>query len=152
MLYAPGLSSTAYAALRSLPAKVRFLPLATGTNAMGAARIGLHAHPVRGDVQYVLVGDDQPDGMDLPARAFTVVQAAYRSRWTESADVVLPAMTWPEQKGHIVNLEGRRLTLNPSLKPPSGVHADWETLLQLSVRLGYALSYEQIAGAFQMVS
>lgn len=145
VLYGPGLSTTVYAALRALPPKVRFLPLVKGTNAIGAARLGLHAQGVAGESLYVLLGDDMPDGQALPPRQFTVVQAAYRSAWTEQADVVLPDRIWAEQKGHVVNMEGHNLAVLPLLEAPKSVHAPWETLLRLSVRMGVALSYDEVS-------
>ncbi|MCY2952463.1 MAG: 2Fe-2S iron-sulfur cluster-binding protein [Planctomycetota bacterium] len=145
VLYGGGLTTTVYAALRALPAKVHFLPLINGTNAAGAARLGLRPRPVHGEALYVMVGDDLPDGMVLPHRQFTLVQSAYRSAWTESADVVLPAMIWAEMKGHMINIEGRSLPVAPLLVAPKSVHACWETLLQLSMRIGYSLSFDEIS-------
>jgi len=112
---------------------------------VGAAKLGLHAHPVRGDAVYALLGDDNPHGMALPETKFKVVQAAYQNAWTEAADVVLPAPIWAEQKGHVVNMEGRSVAVLPLVTAPKQIHADWETLLRLSVRMGYTLSYDEIA-------
>jgi formate dehydrogenase major subunit len=145
LLYGAGLSSTVYAALRSLPAKARFLPLVKGTNAVGAARLGLEPRPVRGDAIYVLLGDDSPDGQALPQGEFTVVQAARRSAWTDAADVVLPSPTWAEQGGHTINLEGRRLPVVPLLQAPPSVPEHWETLVKLTERMGGTLSLEALA-------
>jgi len=145
LLYGSGLSSTVYAALRSLPPKARFLPLVKGANAVGAARLGLDTRPVRGDALYVLLGDDSPDGEPLPQSEFTVVQAATRSPWTVAADVVLPSPTWAEQRGHIFNLEGRRLPVVPLLQPPASVQPHWQTLLKLAERMGESLSREALA-------
>lgn len=155
VLYSAGLSTTVYAALRAMPSKVRFMPLIYGTNSAGAARLGLSARPVRGEALYLLAGDDLPPPqpsspgappreVPLPQRAFTVVHAAWRSRWTDEADVVLPALVWTEKTGHFVNMEGRTLALKPLVSPPRSVQSDRETLLQLAVRMGYALSYEEI--------
>jgi formate dehydrogenase major subunit len=148
VLYGSGLSTTVYAVLRALPReKVRFLPLVKGTNAVGARRLGLTSRPLGGDALYVLAGDDMPDGRAdaWPEKCFTVVQAAYRSRWTDRADVVLPARIWSEQTGRVINLEGKAQPVTPLVQAPRGVHTDWETLLQLSTRMGYTLSYEEIA-------
>ncbi len=148
VLYASGLSTTVYAALRALPRnKVKFLPLVKGTNAVGAMRLGLAHRRVQGDALYVLASDDMPNGQPdgWCERGFTVVQAAYRSRWTDQADVVLPARIWSEQTGHVINLEGHSLPVTPLIQAPKSVHADWETLLQLSTRMGYALSYDAIS-------
>ena len=145
VLYGGGLTTTVYAALRALPSKVRFLPLINGTNAAGAAKLGLRPRPVHGEALYVMVSDDMPDHIVLPPRQFTVVQSAYRSAWTESADVVLPAMIWAEMKGHMINMEGRALTVAPLLQAPRGVYACWETLLQLSMRMNATLSFDEIS-------
>lgn len=146
VLYGSGLSTMVYAAMRAMPEKVRFLPLVSGTNAVGAMRLGLTNRAVSGDALYVLAGDDMPDGRDdLPPRSFTVVQATYESAWTQQADVVLPAKIWSEQSGHVVNLEGTCLAVTPLVQAPKNIHADWEPLVQLSMRMGHALSYEEIA-------
>ncbi len=145
VLYGDGLSTTVYAALRGMPRKVRFLPLVNGTNAAGAARLGLQTRTVKGDAVYVLLGDELPDGHPVPKRQFTVIQAAYRSRWTNEADVVLPAPIWAEQKGHVINLEGRSRPIQPLLQAPDSVHSNCETLLRLASQMGCTLSQEQIA-------
>ncbi len=146
VLYAAGMSATVYAALRALPRKVGFLPLVKGTNAVGALRLGLTCRELRGDALYVLAGDDMPgEDNGWRPRDFTVVQAAYQSEWTDQADVVLPARIWSEQTGHVVNLEGQSLPVTPLVQAPKSVHADWETLLQVSMRMGNALSYDEIA-------
>jgi formate dehydrogenase major subunit len=144
LLYGAGLSSTVYAALRSLPEQARFLPLVRGANAVGAARLGLEPRPVRGDALYVLLGDDLPDGQPLPQSEFTVVQAAHRSAWTDAADVVLPSPIWAEQRGHIINLEGRRLPVVPLLQPPPSVPSHGQVLMKLAARMGATLSPEAI--------
>jgi len=145
LLYGSGLSSTVYAALRSLPDKTRFLPLVNGANAVGAARLGLDARQVRGDALYVLLGDDLPNGHPLPQSEFTVVQATCRSSWTDAADVVLPSPTWAEQSGHLFNLEGRRLPVVRLLQAPPAVQPHWQTLVKLAEQMGETLSPEAFA-------
>ncbi len=145
ILYAPGLSPTAYAGLRSMHAKAKFLPMVRGANAMGAHRLGLTARPVEAPVTYVLLGDDSPEvGAPSPATDFLIVQSAHRNAWTDAADVVLPARTWAEKPGLLMNLEGRRQRLTPLLKEPPGVRADLETLVLLSAKLGSPLSFDLI--------
>jgi formate dehydrogenase major subunit len=140
VLYAAGLPAATYDALAELP-RARFLPLYTGTNAAGAAQAGLRTGPVSGAALYVLACDEVPqDGRALPQAAFTVVQSAYRTAWTAAADVVLPAQTWSEKAGHIVNLESRELNVVPFIKAPQDVPADGATLALLAQRLGYALN------------
>lgn len=141
VLYGPNLSTAAYAALRGLSDKVKFLPLVEGTNAAGAAALGLTARAVQGDVLYVLAGDEVPSGQQLPKAEFTIVQAAYRSAWTDAADVVLPARIWSEKKGHIVNMEGRQLPVVPLLEAPKDIRADWVPLAMLSAVMGHPVLF-----------
>jgi formate dehydrogenase major subunit len=59
-----------------------------------------------------------------------VVQAAYASRLTEAAHVVLPSAIWCEKSGTITNLEGRRLSLHPVL-PMSGEAREDGAILEI---------------------
>jgi len=141
VMYGPNLSIAVYAALRGLARKARFLPLIEGVNAAGAARLGLTARAVQGDALFVLSGDELPNGKALPKADFTVIQSAYRTAWTEVADVVLPARLWTEKQGSIVNLEGRELPVVPTAEAPRDIHPDWVTLATLSSLMGNAVLY-----------
>lgn len=144
VLYGSGLSTTVYAAMRTLPDRARFLPLITGTNTGGAVRLGLSARPVSGEVLYLMAADDLPNSAPLPARQFTVVHAAYQSAWTDTADVVFPGLTWAEKTGHVTNLEGKTLAVGPVIAAPKNMQPAWQVLLQLSERVGRSLTYEDI--------
>jgi formate dehydrogenase major subunit len=136
VLYTAGLSTEAYDVLRNLPDKTRFMPLYRGTNTAGATQIGLTQRQVRGNALFVFAADDVSEGHDLPEAGFTVVQAAYRTKWTDAADVILPALVWPEKHGHIVNIEGRELPVVACVQPPAGVPADAVTLATLAEHIG----------------
>jgi formate dehydrogenase major subunit len=142
VLYSGGLDAAVYDVLRSLPAQTRFLPLYDGTNTAGAAKVGLEARPVKGAALFLLAGDEAKadHGVTLPETAFTVVQAAYQTAWTDAADVVLPAPVWTEQAGHIVNVEGRELPVNPSTTAPQGVETAESLLNKLAAHLGHSLN------------
>ena len=144
VLYGSGLSTTVYAAMRTLPARAHFLPLIAGTNTRGAVRLGLSARPVSGEVLYLMAADDLPDHAPLPARQFTVVHAAYQTAWTETADVVFPGLMWAEKTGHVTNLEGRTLEVRPLIESPPDVLPAWKVLMQLSERVGRSLTYDDI--------
>jgi formate dehydrogenase major subunit len=144
VLYGSGLSTTVYALLRTLPGQTRFLPLVTGTNTRGAARLGLSVRPVSGDVLYLMAADDLPNHTPLPARQHTVVHAAYRSDWTETADVVFPGLMWAEKSGHTTNLEGRTLKVEPLVAAPPTVQPAWKVLVRLSEQAGRRLTREDI--------
>ena len=144
--YGHGLSVTMYNALRSLPRKVRFIPLVHGTNAIGAAKLGLAERSVWGDALYVNLGDDlSPTSNTMPVHPFSVVQAAYESAWTSSADVVLPALTWSELSGHVINMEARAIKVDPVTVPPRGVHPDSDVLQSLAVKMGHGSAFNELA-------
>ena len=136
VLYAPGLAASVYATLKAWPPKTRFMPLIAGTNAAGAASLGLAASAVRGEVLYVLAGDETSHGRSLPDAAFTIVQAAYESEWTDKADVVLPAQVWTEKSGHIVNVEGNTMLVAPFVTAPKGIPADDVAFGMLAIQMG----------------
>jgi formate dehydrogenase major subunit len=86
-----------------------------------------------------IVASDEPDGGarlldEKYVRALLeeidclVVQAAYQSRLTDLAKVVLPATIWCEKKGTITNFEGRELPLQAVLPPRGQARQDQEIL------------------------
>ena len=135
MIYAANLPAEVLAQLKGLD-KAKFMPLYTGANAAGAAKLGLTTREVSGQALFVLAADEIPDGHDLPAASFTVVQSAYRTKWTDAADVVLPALLWTEKQGHVINIEGRELPVAACIQPPAGVQSDMSTLAALAERMG----------------
>ena len=56
--------------------------------------------------------------------AFLVAQDAFRSDTVELADVVLPAATWGESEGTVMNMERRVSRVTASRDPPEGVRQD----------------------------
>jgi predicted molibdopterin-dependent oxidoreductase YjgC len=86
-----------------------------------------------------IVASDEPDGgarlLDekyvrplLEEIDCVVVQAAYQSRLTDLATVVLPATIWCEKTGTITNFEGRELPLKAVLPPRGEARQDREIL------------------------
>jgi predicted molibdopterin-dependent oxidoreductase YjgC len=51
--------------------------------------------------------------------------------------VVLPAQTWAETAGHIINIEGRELPVVPFMRPLQGAAADGVALVKLAEHLGH---------------
>lgn len=89
-----------------------------------------------------IVASDEPDGGDrllderyvwalIEEIGCVVVQAAYRSRLTDLATVVLPAAIWCEKQGTITNFEGRDLPLQAALPPRDEARQDLEILKAL---------------------
>ena len=133
IMYGSGLGEAVYAELRALT-NAKFLPLVRGTNAIGAQQLGITNKKVKGDAVYILACDSQPTEQ-VPDAEFIVVQAAYKTGWTETADVVFPGRPWPQLRGHIVNLEGRTLELTRSEQPAEGTYTNAAVLDRLSAKL-----------------
>ena len=121
--------------------------LPTTTNALALARAGVDAVDnvsqwlTTGALRAVhIVAADESDGGAkilrdrevvglLKGFNYVVVQAAYNSRLTELAHVVLPSFVWSEKSGTVTNFEGRELTLSPVLTP-HGEARDDKTILE----------------------
>jgi formate dehydrogenase major subunit len=127
------------------------IALPTGTNSLTLAVGGvelveevgpwLDAKPLK---FLHIVASDEPDGGarlldEKYVRALmeeincVVVQAAYQSRLTDLAKVVLPAAIWCEKQGTITNFEGRELPLRAVLPPRGEARQDQEILEALMV-------------------
>jgi NADH-quinone oxidoreductase subunit G len=73
---------------------------------------------------------------------FLVVQDLFLTETAQDADVVLPALSAFEKKGHIHNLEGRRQDLNPGKEKPEGVRSDGEIFRSLLEKLNISSSID----------
>jgi len=138
VIYGADTATKAADLLRVLASRARFLPLVVGTNAVGAAQVGLDGTFPAAQGLYVLLGDGQANGRVAAAAAgaeFLVVQASYASPLTERADVVLPSPIWAEQSGHLTNLEGKIRRVEAAIAAPDGVPAAPATLQALAGRL-----------------
>jgi len=133
VIYGAGLESAA-AAFTPLTDRVRFLALTPARNGRGAEAAGVAPMiPHDADVLYFLLGE-QCEEDELAKRingAFVIVQASYTSPLIERANVVLPAPIWAERSGHITNIEGNTLSLNPAVPMPDGVRDETTVLLRL---------------------
>ena len=124
-------------ALIALPTGANSLTLAAGgIEPVEEAGPWLDAKPLK---FLHIIASDEPDGgarlLDekyvrplLEEIDCVVVQAAYRSRLTDLAKVVLPATIWCEKQGTITNFEGRELPLRAVLPPRGEARQDLEIL------------------------
>jgi predicted molibdopterin-dependent oxidoreductase YjgC len=91
---------------------------------------------------YLVLGDDELSKRQLKALQgipVLIVQAAYRSKLTEIADVVFPVTTWTEQDGHYLNLEGRLQKAVHIFEVPSNIYSNIQVLEALADKLGLPL-------------
>jgi assimilatory nitrate reductase catalytic subunit len=67
--------------------------------------------------------------------AFLVVQDAFRSETVAHADVVLPAATWGESTGTVVNMERTVSRVRPASETPPGVRQDVDIVAAIAERV-----------------
>ncbi len=66
---------------------------------------------------------------------FLVVQDAFRSETVELADVVLPAATWGESEGTVMNMERTISRVRAATETPSGIRTDLELIGEIATRV-----------------
>jgi predicted molibdopterin-dependent oxidoreductase YjgC len=135
LIYSVGIKPKAIMALKPLADKLHYLALSPARNLGGAKAAGLApVSPNGAATQFVLLGEQsEAEGLAAQLKAgFTIVQASYQSPLVEQADVVLPSPIWCEQTGHVTNLEGKVLPLNPSMAKPGLVRDEAEVLTTLA--------------------
>ncbi len=108
----------------------RLIGLATGKLPEIASRVAA------GKIKSLLVlGEDALDcgipESDLPKLDSLVVTAILPDRTTAHATVLLPAASWAEKRGSMINLKGRLQRLNRAISSPGRAHDDWEILRDL---------------------
>jgi len=134
LVYGVGIQPAAIAAFKSLGDNLLVLPLSPVRNGKGADAVGLATTSPNGAAtQFFLLGEQDVD-VDLVEKrneTFTIVQASYQAPLLQKADVVLPTPLWYERSGHVTNLEGEILPLNPVLAMPETVRDEAEVLAQL---------------------
>jgi NADH-quinone oxidoreductase chain G len=103
----------------------------------------------KGDIKALYIMGDNPV-FNLPDRTFInealgsldflVVQDIFLTETAELADVVLPALGWPEKSGTYTNLERRIQLLQKAVENTSGMD-DWSIIAKLSSKMGYKMLY-----------
>ena len=113
-------------------------------NTMGAKLIGVATGKLQeiasgvsnGTIKSLLVlGEDALDcgvsEIELKKLDSLVVTAILPDRTTASATVLLPAASWAEKRGSMINVKGRLQRLNQAISPPGEARDDWEILRDL---------------------
>jgi NADH dehydrogenase/NADH:ubiquinone oxidoreductase subunit G len=83
---------------------------------MGAAQAGIKTKRGKGDAVYVLAADEVGRARAARGRFHRCASRVLDADGAQ-ADVVLPALDWTEQQGHIINMEGLSLEVQPFLNP-----------------------------------
>jgi len=116
-----------------------------GANGKAAALLTL-VEPVdysNVEAAYIALGDEcasQSLSQSLEKVPFVVVQSSYSSPMTANADVVLPSLTWLEQDGHYMNMEGKLTAAKGALVAPEGAADNTDILKNVAGKLGLSVS------------
>jgi formate dehydrogenase major subunit len=81
----------------------------------------------------------------LEAAEFLVVQDIFLTDTAQLADVVLPATSFAETDGTFTNTERRVQRVRKVVEPPGEARDDWRIVTELSTRLGYPMSYDDVS-------
>jgi len=74
-----------------------------------------------------------------------IVQDIFLTETAQLADVVLPATAFAEKDGTFTNTERRVQRVRKAFDPPGESRLDWEILCELAGRMGYEMSYPDVA-------
>jgi len=74
-----------------------------------------------------------------------IVQDIFLSETAQLADVVLPAAAFAEKEGTFTNTERRVQRVHKAFEPPGEAHEDWQIICDLARRIGYEMSYRDVA-------
>ena len=73
---------------------------------------------------------------------FLVVQDIFLTETAKFADVVLPSLAFAEKDGTFTNTERRVQRIRKAIPSPGEAKEDWKILCEISMRLGYAMNYD----------
>lgn len=96
--------------------------VAVKNNSIGLNALGVTNTPaVLTDAKALLLFGEEPNA-DLSGYEFLMVQDTHLTSAAQKADVVLPALAFPEVNGTFVNTEGRLLKVKKSVENPLGIN------------------------------
>ena len=102
---------------------------------------GMVAAAQKGDLQalWVMGADPVWDNGEAAAvlgdLSFLVVQDLFMTATARQADVVLPAASFAEKAGSVINLTGRIQALRPAIRPPGRARPDWQIVVDVARRM-----------------
>ena len=125
--------------------RMGLLSLKGEANSVAAAQLNMDAQfALNGQkAVYAAIGDDYVSKWlveRLSKAPYLVVQAAYESKLTEKADVVLPVTIWSEQEGHYMSMDGRVQKAEKAIAVPEGVRENKAVLSEIAMRMNMPVS------------
>jgi NADH-quinone oxidoreductase subunit G len=89
---------------------------------------------------------------DLANLDSLVATAILPSRTTANATVLLPAASWAEKRGSMINVKGRLQRLNQAISSPGSARSDWEILRDLIRAAGGSNGIHTIDELFKQIA
>jgi NADH-quinone oxidoreductase subunit G len=89
---------------------------------------------------------------DLSKLESLVVTAILPNSTTANATVLLPAASWAEKRGSMINVKGRLQRLNQAISSPGKARSDWEILRDLIQAAGGANGINTIDELFKQIA
>ncbi|MCX5830121.1 MAG: molybdopterin-dependent oxidoreductase, partial [Deltaproteobacteria bacterium] len=80
------------------------------------------------------------------------VQDIFLTETARLADVVLPSACFVEKDGTFSNTERRVQRIRKALAPPGEARSDWEIIVAISNRMGYAMNYSSAQEIMEEIS
>jgi predicted molibdopterin-dependent oxidoreductase YjgC len=132
----------------ALLCEARIIPLAAENNERGVIEIwpsgssdGAFEERVidglkKGRYRTLYLAGNLPDLGQVKTPDFLIVQGSYHGAAGESADVLLPAVTWAESDGTFINAEGRIQRFRSLIDPLGESRQDWRIFCRLAEKMG----------------
>ena len=89
---------------------------------------------------------------DLARLDSLVATAILPSKTTANATVLLPAASWAEKRGSMINVKGRLQRLNQAISSPGKARSDWEILRDLIQATGGSDGIQTIDELFKQIA
>jgi NADH-quinone oxidoreductase subunit G len=89
---------------------------------------------------------------DLSRLDSLVVTAILPSETTANATVLLPAASWAEKRGSMINVKGRLQRLNQAISSPGKARSDWEILRDLIQAAGGSNGINTVDELFKQIA
>ncbi|GAA1407962.1 bifunctional nitrate reductase/sulfite reductase flavoprotein subunit alpha [Catellatospora coxensis] len=148
----PGQRSVLVAADREFTEQQWGLPAGTLRTEVGKGTVEMFERMADGQIKacwimctnpVASVGNRRTVIAGLEAAELVITQDAYAETETNAyADVVLPAATWSETDGIMINSERNLTLVSAAVSPPGQALPDWQLIARVAAEMGYADAFD----------
>lgn len=148
----PGQRSVLVAADREFTERQWGLPAGTLRTEVGKGTVEMFSRMAEGQIKacwimctnpVASVGNRRTVIAGLEAAELVITQDAYAETETNAyADVVLPAATWSETDGIMINSERNLTLVSAAVPPPGQALPDWQLIARVATEMGYGEAFD----------